>query len=177
MFTRFQILSPLHHRQQPTGLHLIGLVLALAWSGCMLNPVDGQVVTTTTEEIGFAGFTRVENQPVELQFGLGSSWTPVAHATSSGTRSIATSDGIDLFSWSIPGALPDAAWTNGVTGRFAKTRMRYPEAEPAEPMFLCTPFSPTDPRAWPRIRGSGAFCQAARVPAVRWPTCSHATIH
>lgn len=110
------------------GLRAVLSAFALAVSGCMLNPVDGQVVSSTSEVINFAGYTNTRSQQVDLEYGLGSSWTEVTGTTTTDTRSLVTSDGVDLFGWSIPTALPALAWSNGTTGRFAKVRMVVPGA-------------------------------------------------
>lgn len=100
--------------------------LALWVSGCMLNPVDGQVVNGSTDSISFGGYTHVASQRVELQFGRGETWTRVTDTTTTAERSLVSDDGVDLFGWVIPTTLPPSAWTNGVTGRFAKVRMLVP---------------------------------------------------
>jgi len=116
----------LRHRK----LVLPAFLSVLLWlaSGCMLNPVDGQLVSSTTDTIGFGGYSNTANQRVELQFAQGSAWTLAGATTTTGTRSLVSNDGMDLFGWSLPTALPASAWTPGVTGRFAKVRMLVPGA-------------------------------------------------
>lgn len=108
---------------------LLLVALSFAVSGCMLSPVDGEVVASTTGSINFAGYSNTASQSVVLDYGTGtSSWTNAGTTTTSATVSYTTSDGVDLYGWSLPRVLPAAAWTPGTTGSFAKVRMRVPGA-------------------------------------------------
>ncbi len=108
--------------------HLLLSVASVFISACMLSPVDGQVVSSTTGSIGFGGYTHQASQAVVLQYAAGSTWINAGSTTTSATVSYTTSDGVDLYAWNLPMVLPASAWTPGTTGSFAKVRMRVPGA-------------------------------------------------
>lgn len=112
-------------------LALVAAVLCLVGSSCMLSPVDGQVVSSTTTSIPFEGYTTTASQTVRLDYAVGSTWRDGGTTTTSATVT-RVEDDVELYGWSLPTPLPAAAWTAGTTGSFARVRMAMPSTTGSE---------------------------------------------
>lgn len=127
--------NDLHHacsQQGPASIErggtrrLAGVVfafLAIALTGCMLAPVDGQVVTSTSQVVHFNGYTLKASEPVQVETFDGSSWTFLASMTTRATPE-RQYDGSDLYPWSTDAAVPAGRWRRGTTGFAAQVRAR-----------------------------------------------------
>lgn len=104
---------------------LFAAALLVVSSACMLNPVDGQVVSSMTAAQSFGGYSNTASQSVRLEWGTGVVWNDAGVTTTSATSSFVEDD-VLLYGWNINTALPAAAWGAGTTGHFAKVRMVVP---------------------------------------------------
>lgn len=98
------------------------VLLGLSLSACVLNPVDGQEVTSTSSPISFAGYSNTGNQTVELRTGRGSTWQAAGQAMTTASPTYTTPDGVPLYSWNINASIAEDFWSPGITGRFTKVR-------------------------------------------------------
>jgi hypothetical protein len=142
------------------------VLLSFVSTACMLNPVDGQVLSSTTSTLSTAGYSNTANQLVQLEYGRGAAWVDGGTARTSSTVAL-VEDGVSLYSWSLPVTLPDAAWLAGTTGRFAKVRVSAPGAAAGGATQFFYSFRPD----WSECRaanpGLGNFianCQSPRSP-------------
>lgn len=105
-----------------TGWYFAAITVAvLTLSGCMLDPADGKLVSSTGTPINFAGYTDQSNETVNIEYAVGSGWVRLARTDTATLVSLRASD-MDLYSWGISRTLPSEAWTAGTTGSFAKVR-------------------------------------------------------
>ncbi|WP_223758732.1 hypothetical protein [Myxococcus sp. RHSTA-1-4] len=141
--------------------------LAVSTSACMLNPVDGQTVSSTTGVIDFLGYSNTGSQTVVLEHARGTSWLEVGRTTTSATVQHTTADGVELYGWSLPRVLPAAAWTAGTTGFFAKVRMRVPGAGTNGSDFFMYTFRPdwsSCYEQYPETANFISYCSSPRSP-------------
>lgn len=97
-----------------------------ALSGCMLEPADGKLVSSTSTPVSFSGYTDAKNEAVYVQYAVGLNWRTIMQTPEDQTRTSSTvsrTEGeTDLYAWHASHVLPAEAWTPGTTGSFAKVR-------------------------------------------------------
>ncbi len=104
---------------------LVVLVSALACTGCMLAPFDGQQVASTTNPVTFEGMHLRAGGSVTIEawdFGAGV-FRPITNTTAASDGGWATSEGT-LYGWSSRQTLGPAFWGPGSRnmGRHARVR-------------------------------------------------------
>jgi hypothetical protein len=99
----------------------LSVTLVLAMAGCMLAPVDGQVVTSTSSVIHFEGYAANPSEPWRIEAFDGLIPRPIANTTS-GAAPERQYDGADLYKWSVDAQVPSSYWIPGTTGHVARVR-------------------------------------------------------
>jgi hypothetical protein len=107
-------------------LTLLGLIVFLP-AGCMLGPTDGTRVPSKNSPISFQGYLTEASAPVTVEAfnTLTNTWDTIGNATSSSTVGLTLVEAIDMYFWNAGDiVLPDAYWTAGKGGHYARVRSR-----------------------------------------------------
>ena len=108
------------------GLTFLFLIFAVVQTGCVLSPLDEQVISDPHAEITFSGYTGTPGQAVILEYKYQSSqWIEIAPGTHLTSATVPTQVTLSadtpfqLFPWTTTVTLPDSAWTGDSRGRYA----------------------------------------------------------
>ena len=98
------------------------LASAMATSGCMLTPGDGQNIGSESSLIYFTGYTTKPNTRVYVRArdSLDSQWIHLGTAYSSSTP--LTLDGLTGYPWNTQLTIPQSAWSGCGSNRSATVR-------------------------------------------------------
>ena len=100
---------------------------ALLSQACMFSPTDGTRVANTGTAISFQGYYLAQSASVSVEaFNVaGSTWETIGTTTSSASLAFTTTDGYDLYSWSLGShVLPAKYWKAENGGAVARVRAR-----------------------------------------------------
>jgi Tol biopolymer transport system component len=98
------------------------LASAMATSGCMLTPGDGQNIGSESSLIYFSGYTTKPDTRVYVRAinSLGSQWIHLGTAYSSSAP--ASLDGLTGYRWNAELTIPQSAWNGCGSNRYATVR-------------------------------------------------------